>query len=85
MAASDGLFDNVYLNDLVQLISGIQTDPVQTISKAIAEEARYWGKSKEGRTPFSDNAQSNGFRYDGGKEDDITVIVARFRESGLAE
>lgn len=52
---------------MVQIIAGLQNEPVQKISKAVAEEARYWGKSKEGRTPFSDNAQAHGYRYDGGK------------------
>lgn len=66
MAASDGVFDNVYLSDLAQLIFGLQGEPVQRISKAIADEARTLCKSRS-RTPFSDNAQANGFRYEGGK------------------
>eukprot|EP01127_Copromyxa_protea_P019130 TRINITY_DN6132_c0_g1_i1.p1 TRINITY_DN6132_c0_g1~~TRINITY_DN6132_c0_g1_i1.p1 ORF type:complete len:188 (-),score=33.28 TRINITY_DN6132_c0_g1_i1:93-656(-) len=79
VVASDGVFDNVYLSELVALVTSLQSHPVQTISKAIADEAKYWGKKKEGNTPFSENARLNGFRFDGGKEDDITVIVARFR------
>jgi hypothetical protein len=51
----------------VSLIVGLQDQPVHTISKGIAEEARYCGKKKEGRTPFADRAQEHGYQFEGGK------------------
>ncbi|KAF2543728.1 hypothetical protein F2Q68_00030486 [Brassica cretica] len=51
------------------------TDPQVTAQK-IAALARQRAQDKNRQTPFSTAAQDAGFRYYGGKLDDITVVVS---------
>lgn len=50
-------------------------DPQATAQK-IAALARQRALDKNRQTPFSTAAQEAGFRYYGGKLDDITVVVS---------
>ncbi|ESQ55781.1 hypothetical protein EUTSA_v10025106mg [Eutrema salsugineum] len=78
IAGTDGLFDNLYNNEITAIVvhavrGGI--DPQVTAQK-IAALARQRAQDKNRQTPFSTAAQDAGFRYYGGKLDDITVVVS---------
>jgi len=82
LLASDGLFDNVYDSQLIEMIdkwSNGSADwsiiPLQPLADSIVAFAAKIGAHRTIRTPFSDNAMSAGYQYKGGKEDDIAVVL----------
>ncbi|CAA0840129.1 Probable protein phosphatase 2C 55, partial [Striga hermonthica] len=78
IAGTDGLFDNLYNNDITAVVvqaSRAGLGPQVTAQK-IAALARQRAQDKNRQTPFSTAAQEAGFRYYGGKLDDITVVVS---------
>uniref|UniRef100_A0A7N0UMF9 Protein phosphatase n=1 Tax=Kalanchoe fedtschenkoi TaxID=63787 RepID=A0A7N0UMF9_KALFE len=83
VAGTDGLFDNLYNNE----ISGVVVHSVragfgpQVAAQKIAALARERALDKNRQTPFATAAQDAGFRYHGGKLDDITVIVSYITRS----
>lgn len=79
--ATDGFFDNVFAEDaakqvktLVQSSKGDSQALVTEIARALTETARAAGRSKKDG-PFAAEAKAHRLRYDGGKEDDICVVV----------
>ncbi|KAL9652851.1 hypothetical protein ABK040_010883 [Willaertia magna] len=78
--ASDGLFDNLYDQQIVDLVNQNinQMDEYQ-LSKLIAVKARRVGFGTDfvTSTPFQDASEKEGIFYLGGKPDDITVVVSR--------
>ncbi|VVA93410.1 unnamed protein product [Arabis nemorensis] len=87
IAGTDGLFDNLYNNEITAVVvhavrAGI--DPQVTAQK-IAALARQRAQDKNRQTPFSTAAQDAGFRYYGGKLDDITVVVSYVAASKAEE
>lgn len=83
IAGTDGVFDNLYNND----ISGVVVHAVraglepQVTAQKIAALARQRAQERDRQTPFSAAAQEAGFRYYGGKLDDITVVVSYITSS----
>ncbi|XP_028760400.1 probable protein phosphatase 2C 80 isoform X1 [Neltuma alba] len=78
IAGTDGLFDNLYNNEITAVVvHAVRTglEPQVTAQK-IAALARQRALDKNRQTPFSAAAQEAGFRYYGGKLDDITVVVS---------
>ncbi|XP_059285513.1 probable protein phosphatase 2C 55 [Lycium ferocissimum] len=78
IAGTDGLFDNLYNNDINAIVvhaTRAGLGPQMTAQK-IAALARQRAQDKNRQTPFSAAAQEAGFRYYGGKLDDITVVVS---------
>lgn len=78
VAGTDGLFDNLYNNDITAVVvhavrAGLGP---QVMAQKIAALARQRAQEKDRQTPFSAAAQEAGFRYYGGKLDDITVVVS---------
>lgn len=78
VAGTDGVFDNLYDSELVTIVvqatrSGLSPD---ITAKNIASLARERAQDCNRQTPFSAAAQDAGFRFYGGKMDDITVIVS---------
>ncbi|KZV34234.1 putative protein phosphatase 2C 55-like [Dorcoceras hygrometricum] len=78
IAGTDGLFDNLYNNDVTAVVvhavrAGLAP---QVTAQKIAALARQRALDKNRQTPFSAAAQEAGFRYYGGKLDDITVVVS---------
>lgn len=76
--ATDGLFDNVYPDEAAALVglSRKNGDPPHVAAEALAKFARTRAADPEYLSPFAYGAQQLGFRYLGGKMDDITVVVA---------
>jgi len=78
---TDGLFDNLYDKDIIQVIENLpEWVSMKTVAAAIAEKAYEVSKLNEVKIPFNDMAESYyGMSFwDNGKQDDITVVVARF-------
>uniref|UniRef100_A0A7N0T859 Protein phosphatase n=1 Tax=Kalanchoe fedtschenkoi TaxID=63787 RepID=A0A7N0T859_KALFE len=86
VAGTDGLFDNLYNNEVTAVVvhavkSGLEP---QAAAQKIAALARQRALDKNRQTPFSTAAQEAGFRYYGGKLDDITVVVSYITSSASA-
>ena len=54
----------------------------QVTAQKIAALARQRAQDRDRQTPFSTAAQDAGFRYYGGKLDDITVVVSYIKSDG---
>lgn len=70
---TDGLFDNVYDFDMVPCLS--KPTPTEQAT-CIGEIAYAKSKDKAYESPFAVGAKKARQWYQGGKEDDITVVVA---------
>ncbi|KAL6342036.1 hypothetical protein AAG906_038282 [Vitis piasezkii] len=78
IAGTDGLFHNLYNNEVLAVVvhtTRARLGP-QVITQKIAALARQRAHDKNRQTPFFTATQDVGFRYYGGKLDDITVIVS---------
>ncbi|KQK17775.1 putative protein phosphatase 2C 24 [Brachypodium distachyon] len=82
VVGSDGLFDNVFdsgLERIVQMGAAVKLPP-DLLANVIAEEAYVKARSS-GDSPFSVSCrEQTGTSCRGGKEDDITVVVAYILE-----
>ncbi|KAL4584348.1 hypothetical protein LXL04_008947 [Taraxacum kok-saghyz] len=83
IAGTDGLFDNLYNNDITAIVvhavrAGLEP---QVTAQKIAALARQRAMERDRQTPFSAAAQEAGYRYYGGKLDDITVVVSYITSS----
>ncbi|KAM6544244.1 hypothetical protein CsatB_008691 [Cannabis sativa] len=78
IAGTDGLFDNLYNNEITAVVVHAMRAGLgpQATAQKIAALARQRAQDKDRQTPFSTAAQDAGFRYYGGKLDDITVVVS---------
>ncbi|KAJ6843459.1 putative protein phosphatase 2C 55 [Iris pallida] len=84
VAGTDGLFDNLYDDEVTSVVvhavrAGLGP---QVTSQKIAALARQRAQDKNRQTPFSSAAQDAGYRYYGGKLDDITVVVSYISAAG---
>ena len=83
MVGTDGLFDNLFDDQIIELIkphvkeseSGDLRD-VNKLADSIATEAERLSRDSNYISPFAKAAQSKIPGYSGGKQDDITVAVA---------
>ncbi|KAG8097165.1 hypothetical protein GUJ93_ZPchr0013g37084 [Zizania palustris] len=86
VTATDGLFDNVYEQEIAAVISKsleVGLKPTE-IAEFLAARAKEVGRSASGRSPFTDAALSFGYLgYSGGKLDDVTVVVSVVRKSEI--
>ncbi|CAK9181656.1 unnamed protein product [Ilex paraguariensis] len=79
VAATDGLFDNLYPQEIASIVSkSLQLNlKHQEIAEVLARTAQEVGSSASARSPFADAAQAAGYvGYTGGKLDDVAVIVS---------
>jgi len=79
VVGTDGLFDNLYDDKIVSLLK--HKSNTQEMAQALSREAYSVCKSQLADTPFSRAAHLAGYNFQGGKEDDITVIVALFKDA----
>lgn len=75
IVASDGLYDNMSDADLVQFI--VKQDDPMTLAEQLGELASARGVDKSFQSPFMNAARKAGVNWNGGKADDITVVVAK--------
>lgn len=78
VAGTDGLFDNLYNDEVTAVVIDAVRAGLgpQLTAQKIAALARQRAQDRNRQTPFSTAAQEAGFRYRGGKLDDITVVVS---------
>ena len=82
---SDGVSDNLFPKQFHSCLEKATDDDnsLQSLSLAadcIARQAYFLGKDKTFDSPFAQGARQAGWgRYNGGKHDDITVVVAQIR------
>lgn len=84
IAGSDGLLDNVFNRRAAKLVwdakqrgatPGVAAQQLATFASSRARDPVYI-------SPFAKQARQSGFRYQGGKVDDITVVVSYVQEAG---
>ena len=89
LLATDGVLDNMFENQILQVLHQV-LDPatirdldekalskcIQTLADRIGSESQIGGNDTEWISPFAENAKNAGYRYKGGKTDDITVVTA---------
>ena len=75
MLGTDGLWDNVYDADILEILQG-GASPTEMVER-LAKLAVRMGEKLTGNSPFSDRGLQHGLNYPGGKMDDVTVIIAR--------
>jgi len=81
LLGTDGLFDNLYDKDILQVWEEMPCgSSVESLAKAVAEKAYDVSKQSEVKIPFNEMAESYyGMScWENGKQDDITVVVARY-------
>lgn len=78
VAGTDGLFDNLYTNDIIAVVVEAVRGGLgaQATAQKIAALARVRALDKHRKSPFAAAAQEAGYRFYGGKLDDITVVVS---------
>ena len=72
---TDGLSDNLFDEQVVAIAEPLLGDLGQ-IAKTLAEAAKQSSANKAWQSPFAQAAKQAGYRWAGGKPDDITVIAA---------
>jgi protein phosphatase PTC7 len=77
VTATDGIFDNMYDSDIVEIVA---TKQPQMAAIAIAGKASRLAHDRNYVSPFSREARKFGYEDVGGKLDDMTVIVSRVCE-----
>mmetsp|Transcript_7177 Transcript_7177/g.13162 ORF Transcript_7177/g.13162 Transcript_7177/m.13162 type:complete len:368 (+) Transcript_7177:1131-2234(+) len=81
VAATDGLFDNLHKERIIEIVQAqttILTTPqnlAYSIASALAIEAATRSLNPLYMSPFARAARRNRLKYTGGKPDDITVVV----------
>jgi len=84
---TDGLFDNLFISEIQELIKknvGDEKDSKKileqmgssNLAQVIADQAKIFANSKTRLSPFSRMAKLYGLDFEGGKLDDITVVVS---------
>jgi hypothetical protein len=82
---SDGLFDNVFDDEIVDICISkasqniVKSDP-QLMADALLKKAREIAEdSRYASSPFQHRAVQEGLYYQGGKIDDMTILVSIIR------
>lgn len=76
--ATDGLFDNVDEEVLLEIVS--KEPEVEKMTKKLVEKAYELSLDQSRDSPFARLAKENDLMWGGGMPDDITVIAARVRK-----
>ena len=80
IVGTDGLFDNLsheYIGQLVQKEVAEKGYDSTRVAEVIGKEAYRLSLDTNHRSPFAIEAMKAGYRFNGGKSDDITVVVGK--------
>jgi len=83
VAATDGLTDNVFDEKIAEIVTKhtsnvpLNVDVTDDLAQEILDFAVQQATSRTSYTPFQKYAQENRYLYKGGKQDDISLVVAR--------
>lgn len=78
---SDGLFDNVYVAEILDMVNQVHTieEELFALREKLAKLAIERGKDMGFWSPFAQRAKEQNLVYRGGKLDDTTVIISKVR------
>ena len=78
VVATDGMLDNVFESEVAAAVTTLrhQGHKCSEVAKKLSEIAHSHALKTQGDTPFAVGARELGKHWDGGKMDDITVLVA---------
>ena len=82
---SDGIFDNLYDEDILYCINKnldfktFDLKDLQRTADCLSFSAEVKGYDPNYDSPFSKEARAHGRKHKGGKPDDITVIVSQVK------
>jgi serine/threonine protein phosphatase PrpC len=84
---TDGLFDNFDERQICAVVQAAISASngdlnLAKLSQTIANEAFKVSQNRRAMSPFAKNALAHGYSYNGGKPDDITVLVSRVSTIG---
>lgn len=77
LCASDGVFDNVELDALMDRLKDVPSIGCRKVAEAIGRQSQLNSHNPHFLSPFARHAQEAGSRHMGGKLDDVTVVVAQ--------
>ncbi|EPY35807.1 protein phosphatase 2C [Strigomonas culicis] len=77
LCASDGVLDNVEVDELLDAMRKVDAKGCVHAATAIGELAHKRGHDRRYASPFARHAAAAGYRYMGGKLDDVTALVAK--------
>ncbi|KAJ3673760.1 hypothetical protein LUZ60_005752 [Juncus effusus] len=86
VTASDGLFDNLYEDEIADVVSKSLENCLKPteIANILTKRAQEVGRSGSGKSPFADAARDSGYLgFAGGKLDDVTTVVSIVQKSVL--
>lgn len=78
LQASDGVFDNVFEDRILEMMLKIcrKQQSTESAAEELATLATMLGADRKHRSPFAVSAASAGYRFLGGKQDDVTVLLS---------
>lgn len=74
--ATDGLSDNLWDEDILDEVAKWDRIDVNVLSQALCSRAKMVAADPTAHTPFAHRARQEGKKFDGGKKDDVSVVVA---------
>jgi protein phosphatase PTC7 len=82
IVGSDGLFDNLFPSQIMNIMRGYlgtgdRITDVKKLAVHLMNEAFRYSVDMNWESPFKRKAEENGYMYQGGKSDDITVVVGQ--------
>jgi serine/threonine protein phosphatase PrpC len=100
VCASDGVFDNLRDDEITRIVQAAVGKPLRDRSSSPPPEKQQWlckeaaeavarraaavGADKKAASPFAAKANAMGLAFQGGKLDDVTVVVAAVRRADEA-
>ncbi|EGR28308.1 hypothetical protein IMG5_178880 [Ichthyophthirius multifiliis] len=76
---SDGVFDNLNSEQIGKLVTKY-SHSLKRLANVIAETSFELSLNEEYDSPFAQKARAQGIQFNGGKSDDITIIVAQIKK-----
>ena len=78
VVVTDGMLDNLFGSEVAATVTTLrhQGYTCSQVAEKLAELAHGTALKPQGNTPFAVGAREVGKNYEGGKMDDITVLVA---------
>lgn len=78
--ASDGLWDNMEMAEIVQRVG--RGEDTQGVADSLSDQVMINQQDLKFRSPFQIGAEKAGQDWQGGKEDDLTIVIARVAPLG---
>jgi protein phosphatase PTC7 len=80
LTATDGLFDNVFIEEIHKTINKhfplSKQKHLEILAHKLSRKAIRIGKSQNKKTPFEIEAMKHGYNFKGGKLDDTTIVIS---------